>query len=139
MYCAFVSSIEISLASQHHETAPEHDLSITLVPQMTDSTSPITVSIAGVSIHPGVDKEKKLSATHVLSLSVAIDTNAASLAHGRKFCSRLQHYLNNPMLLDKVDRMSAISKEDAKIAEEKHHEKLAGYKKAALEDSTKKK
>ncbi len=107
----------------------ETDLSITLVPQMTDSTAPITVSIAGVSMIPAMDKEKKVSAAHVLNISVAIDTNAGSLANCRKFCTRLQHYLNNPALLDKIDRMTTISKEDEKIAEEKAAAKAALYKK----------
>ena len=116
---------------------PEHDMAVSLVPQMTDSTAPITVSISGVTLLPSIDKEKKVSATKVLNLSVAIDTNAGSLANGRRFCARLQHYLNNPMLLDKVDRMAAISKEDAKAAEEKNAEKMAAYKKAAADGKKK--
>ena len=112
-------------------------MSISLVPQMTDSTAPITVSISGVSMLPSVDKEKKMTVGKVLSLSVAIDTNAGSLANGRRFCARLQQYLNNPMQLDKVDRMAQINKEDAKAAEERHAEKLAAYKKAAAEGKKK--
>lgn len=112
-------------------------MAISLVPQMTDSTAPITVSISGVSLMPGLDKEKKVNVTKVLNLSVAIDTNAGSLANGRRFCARLQHYLNNPMYLDKVDRMAAIVKEDAKAAEEKNAEKLAAYKKAAADGKKK--
>jgi hypothetical protein len=120
------------------EPPPEHEMAVSLVPQMTDSTAPITVTIAGVSLLPSVDKEKKVTVSKVLSLSIAIDTNAGSLANGRRFCARLQHYLDNPMQLDKVDRMAQISKEDATAAEVKAAEKLAAYKQAAADGKRKK-
>jgi pyruvate/2-oxoglutarate dehydrogenase complex dihydrolipoamide acyltransferase (E2) component len=133
-----VVSVPRSADKQSGEAPPEHEMSVSLVPQMTDSTAPITVSIAGVSLLPSVDKEKKVTVSKVLSLSIAIDTNAGSLANGRRFCARLQHYLNNPMQLDKVDRMAQISKEDMTAAEAKAAEKLAAYKQAAADGKKKK-
>jgi len=52
-------------------------------------------------------------------MSVTIDCNAGSLADGRKYCARLQQYMNNPALLDKLDRKFAALQEDEKLAAEK--------------------
>jgi hypothetical protein len=125
--CTVVSVPRVHDPHSASDAAPEHDMTITMVPQMTDSTAPISVSIAGVGYHPTVDKDKKMIANRVLNISVAIDTNAGSLANCRRFCTKLQHYLNNPALLDKVDRLTAISKEDMEIAEEKAAAKAALY------------
>jgi pyruvate/2-oxoglutarate dehydrogenase complex dihydrolipoamide acyltransferase (E2) component len=92
------------------------DVDICILPESTDSAAMVTVAIGGIRIQPSYDADKKISAIPVLNISVTIDCHACSLAEGRKFCARLQQYMNNPALLDKFDRKFAVTQEDEIIA-----------------------
>jgi hypothetical protein len=94
----------------------DSDVDICVLPDMTDSSTPVTVAIGGIRMQPTLDSDKKLSAIPVLNISVTIDCNAGSLAEGRKYCARLQQFMNNPALLDKFDRKFAVTQEDDIIA-----------------------
>ena len=80
------------------------DVEVCVLPDMSDTTTPVTVAIGGIRVQPSFDGDKKLTAAPVLNISVTIDCNASSLADGRKYCARLQQYMNNPSLLDKFDK-----------------------------------
>ena len=80
------------------------DVDVCVLPDMSDTTTPVTVAIGGIRVQPSFDADKKISAAPVLNISVTIDCNASSLADGRKYCARLQQYMNNPTLLDKFDK-----------------------------------
>jgi hypothetical protein len=94
----------------------DSDVDVCVLPDMINSSAPVTVAIGGIRVQPSFDADKKLTAAPVLSISVTIDCNACSLADGRKYCARLQQYMNNPNLLDKFDRKCNVIKEDEKIA-----------------------
>ena len=97
---------------------------------MTDSSCPITVTIGGIRLQPTLDpQDKKLGASRVLNVAISIDSAAGSLAEGKRFCARLQHLMNNPALLDKADRLQAISKSDQKAAIAKAASTAAMYNK----------
>lgn len=108
--------------------ASDHDIDIAVTSNMTDSATPIVVTIGGVRLQPILDQDKKLAGSHVLNVAISIDNNAGSLAEGKRFASRLQQLMNNPSLLDKKDRQLAISKEDEKVAEEKAAHRAAIFK-----------
>jgi len=97
----------------------DNDVDIAMLPNMSDTATPITITIGGVKLQPMLDQERKLAATHVLNVAVAIDTNAGSLAEGKKFANRVQQLMNTPALLDKADRIAAVSREDEKAAAER--------------------
>ena len=80
------------------------DVEVCVLPDMSDTTTPVTVAIGGIRVQPSFDADKKLTAAPVLNISVTIDCNASSLADGRKYCARLQQYMNNPTMLDKFDK-----------------------------------
>merc|ERR1712000_381124 len=96
----------------------DNDVDIAMLPNMSDTATPITITIGGVKLQPMLDQERKLAASHVLNVAVAIDTNAGSLAEG-KFANRVQQLMNTPALLDKADRIAAVSREDEKAAAER--------------------
>jgi hypothetical protein len=98
------------------------DIDIAVVPSEVNSSAssaPVIVSIGGIRVLPAFDSDRKLIANPVLNLAVSIDTSIGSLTECRRFCSKLQAYLNNPNLLEKADRKLAVAKEDEKIAQEK--------------------
>jgi hypothetical protein len=92
---------------------------IAMIPSMTDTAIPIVITIGGVRLQPIFDQDQKLAAIHVLDVAISIDTCAGSLAEGKKFATRLQQFMNTPALLDKADRIAAVSREDEKVAAEK--------------------
>ena len=92
------------------------DIDIATIPNMLDSSTPITISIGGIRVLSTIDGDRKLHATHALNVSVTVDSKAGSLIETRRLCSRLQQYMNNPFLLDKEDRKTTLAKEDAKTA-----------------------
>jgi len=92
------------------------DVDICVLPDTMDSTATVTVAIGGIRMQPSYDADKKISVVPVLNISVTIDCHACSLAEGRKYCSRLQQYMNNPALLDKFDRKFAVNQEDEILA-----------------------
>jgi hypothetical protein len=100
------------------------------IPNMTDSATPITVTVGGIRLQPSLDpQDKRLIASPVLNVAISIDSAAGSLAEGKRFCARLQQLMNNPALLDKADRLQAISKSDQKAAVAKDASTAALYKK----------
>jgi hypothetical protein len=109
--------------------ASDHEIDIAMISSMTDSSTPIVVTIGGVRLAPILDQDRKLSSMHVLNVAISIDNNAGSLAEGKRFAARLQQLMNSPSLLDKADRRAAISKEDEKIAEEKASARASMLKK----------
>ena len=97
----------------------EGEVEVALTPNRVDSGAPICLTVGSVSLQPIFDENKNLSAQHVLNISVSIDSKACSLTEGKRFAARVQQLMTNPSLLDKLDRMHAMSKEDAKMAAEK--------------------
>lgn len=97
----------------------EGDVEVSLIPNRLDSGAPVCLTIGSVSLQPMYDENNKLSAQHVLNIAVSIDSKACSLAEGKRFAARVQQLMSSPNLLDKIDRMKAMSKEDAKMAAEK--------------------
>lgn len=92
------------------------DIDIAMIPSMQDSSTPITITIGGIRILPSLDVDRKVHGNPVLNVAVTVDSKAASLVEGRKFCSKLQQYMTNPSLLDKADRKGQVGREDAKVA-----------------------
>lgn len=107
----------------------DNDVDLAIVPNMTDSATPITVTVGGVRLQPCYDNERRLTASHVLNVAISIDTTAGSLAEAKRFCARMQQLMSNPSLMDKVDRITAISKQDEKAAVAKAAHQAALYKK----------
>lgn len=97
----------------------DSEVDIAMIPSMTDTSIPIVITIGGVRLQPIFDQDKKLAAIHVLDVAISIDTCAGSLAEGKKFASRVQQLMNTPSLLDKADRIAAVSREDEKVAAER--------------------
>jgi hypothetical protein len=82
----------------------ESDVDISLVSANTMHSIPIIVTIGGIKkVNENVVK------VPVLNLSVTIDSTAATLSEARKFCSKLQFYLNNPHLLDDENFLKSIN------------------------------
>jgi hypothetical protein len=88
------------------------DIDIALIPNNTiDATStPITVTIGGIRVLATIDADRKLHASHALNVCVTVDTRAGSLIETRRFCSKLQSYMNDPFLLDRDDRRQPAPK-----------------------------
>jgi len=115
-----------SIMTSPNREGSDADIDIAVVPieqGSTASSAPVIISIGGIRILPSFDSDKKLIANPVLNYTISIDTSIGSLTECRKFCSKLQTYLNNPSLLDKADRKMAVAKEDEKIATEKGKKK----------------
>jgi pyruvate dehydrogenase E2 component (dihydrolipoamide acetyltransferase) len=106
----------------------EGEVEVALTPNRLDSGAPVCLTIGSVSLQPMFDEHKKLSAQHVLNVSVSIDSKACSLAEGKRFAGRVQQLMTSPGLLDKLDRVHAMSKEDAKMAAEKAATHAAMFK-----------
>lgn len=83
------------------------DVDIALIPHMTDSSTPITITIGGIRVLPTFDSDRKLTAAPVLNIAVSIDTKSCSLVEGRRFCAKLQSYLNSPNSLEKSTKSVA--------------------------------
>jgi pyruvate/2-oxoglutarate dehydrogenase complex dihydrolipoamide acyltransferase (E2) component len=109
--------------------ASDHEIDLAMISNMTDSSTPIVVTIGGVRLVPTLDQDRKMGSSHVLNVAVSIDNNAGSLAEGKRFASKLQQLMNTPALLDKADRRAAVSKQDEKLAEEKAAARLSALKK----------
>jgi hypothetical protein len=83
------------------------DIDIAMIPNngVTEGTStPITVTIGGIRVLSTIDADRKLHASHALNVCVTVDSKAGSLIETRRFCSKLQSYMNNPFLLEKDDQ-----------------------------------
>jgi hypothetical protein len=93
------------------------DTEMTMVPVMSGyNSAPITVSLGGVKIVSSMTQDGVLSGVPALVVSVTVDTKAGTLVEARRFCNQLQQYMNDPALLDKVDRKNAVAVEDQKQA-----------------------
>ena len=97
----------------------EGEVEVALTPNRLNSGAPMCLTVGSVSLQPIFDENKHLSAQHVLNIAVSIDSKACSLAEGKRFAARVQQLMSTPSLLDKHDRVHAMSKEDAKMAAEK--------------------
>jgi hypothetical protein len=86
------------------------DVDIALIPHMTDSSTPITITIGGIRVLPTFDSERKLAAAPVLNIAVSIDTKSCSLVEGRRFCAKLQSYLNSPNSIEKSKSVAPVQK-----------------------------
>ncbi len=87
----------------------ETDIDIAMIPTIDSSSStagvsaasaPITITIGGIRVLPSLDLERKVSATPVLNVAIAVDSRAASLMEVRRFCSKVQQFMNNPVLTE---------------------------------------
>lgn len=115
-----------SIMTSLNREGSDADIDIAVVPNEVasgTSSAPVIISIGGIRILPSFDSDRKLIANPVLNYTISIDTAIGSLTECRKFCSKLQNYLNNPHLLDKADRKMAVAKEDEKLATEKGKKK----------------
>lgn len=70
------------------------DVDISMIPNACPT--PITITIGGIRIIPSIEPNGKIVASPALNIAVAIDSTACSLIEGRKFCARLQGYMNEP-------------------------------------------
>lgn len=91
----------------------ETDMDFTYLSDPLETSAPITVSMGGIRILPSVDNERKVSGTPVLNFAVTMNTGAVSINEGRTFCSRLQQFLNDPSLLEKVHSRVAFEREES--------------------------
>jgi hypothetical protein len=48
------------------------------------------------------DREKKVHGAPVLTYSVCVDDRAGSLSAARRLCSKLQQFLNDPSLMERL-------------------------------------
>jgi hypothetical protein len=85
----------------------ENDSDVALMPDISDATVPITVACGGTRFVSSMDAEKKVVLSKVLNYTVCISTQVGSLSEASKFCSRLQHFLNNPSLMDLDEKLAA--------------------------------
>ena len=93
------------------------DTEMTMVPVMSGyNSAPVTVSLGGVKIISSMSQEGVISGVPALLVSVTVDTKAGTLVEIRQFCNQVQQYMNDPNLLDKVDRKNAVVVEDQKQA-----------------------
>lgn len=67
------------------------------------TAAPIIVSIGSVRVLAALDLDRHLAGNPVLNYSLSFDNRAASLVECRRFCSKLQKFLRDPTLLDKLD------------------------------------
>ena len=108
-----------SVMTSPNRDGSDADLDIALLSSsssISTTTAPIIVTIGGIRVLSSFDSERKLIATPVLNYAIAIDTRIGSLTECRKFCSKLQLYLNNPSLLDGKGMMtSELSKLKKKV------------------------
>ena len=95
------------------------EIDVALIPSAHETAAPISITIGGVRLQPMFDQDNKLAATHVLNVAITVDSNVGSLAVAKKFCGRVQQLMNSPNLLDKADRVAAVSREDEKVKAEK--------------------
>jgi hypothetical protein len=63
---------------------------------MSLSSCPLTITVGGIRVLPSLDSDRKLSASPVLNVAVAIDARVCSPVERCRFCAKLQSYLNNP-------------------------------------------
>jgi hypothetical protein len=86
------------------------DVDISVIPNI--SPTPITITIGGIRIIPSIESNGKILASPALNIAVAIDSTACSLIEGRRFCARLQSYMNEPtkMMEEKESSSSSSSK-----------------------------
>ena len=91
----------------------ETDMDLAYLPDHTETSAPITVTMGGIRILPSVDPERKVLGTPVLNFSVCLNTRAVSINEGKAFCSRLQQFLNDPMLIERVHQKVVFEREEA--------------------------
>jgi hypothetical protein len=99
--------------------ASDGEIDVALIPSASDTAAPISITIGGVRLQPVFDQDNKLAATHVVNVAIAVDSNAGSLGDAKRFSARVQQLMNSPNLLDKADRVAAVSREDEKVKAEK--------------------
>jgi pyruvate/2-oxoglutarate dehydrogenase complex dihydrolipoamide acyltransferase (E2) component len=96
--------------------ASDADIDLTLIPDMSDSSCPVTVTIGGVKLIPHQkDRQQAIPAHHhdkyssdhnkmrfkqMLKVTVCIDSHAASLQQAQRFVSKLKEHMNSPRSLD---------------------------------------
>lgn len=101
----------------------ENDFQITTLPQTSSfpsifsyffSTFPsIIVNIGGIRILPRLDSNRVVTGTPVLNLTLTFDSRGVTLPEARKFCARMQEFLTNPSLLEKMDQKYHFDREEA--------------------------
>jgi hypothetical protein len=84
------------------------DVDISVIPNI--SPTPITITIGGIRIIPSIESNGKILASPALNIAVAIDSTACSLIEGRRFCARLQSYMNEPTKMMEEKESSSSSK-----------------------------
>lgn len=82
----------------------EADTNVMVYPDIsTANGAPVTVTFGGIKMLPffdDADRERKLQARPVLTYSVCIDSRAGALSEGRRLCSKIQQFLNDPYLME---------------------------------------
>jgi hypothetical protein len=89
------------IVSAPNSGGSEMDTSLCLVPDFVDSSIPVHITLGGVRMQASQDADKKITLSPVLNVSVAFNTRAAPLSDCRKFCSRMQYYMEHTELIDR--------------------------------------
>ncbi len=91
----------------------ETDMDLAYIPDAYETSAPITVTMGGIRILPSVDPERKVNGTPVLNFAVCFNTRAVSINEGKTFCTRLQQFLNEPAILEKIHQKIVFEREEA--------------------------
>ncbi len=94
-------------------TEGENDLDMAIVADSRESAAPITVTIGGLRVAPSLDQDRKVSGSPVLNMAVAVDSRCATSSEGRRFCARLQEFINDPTELEKAHKKYVFDREEA--------------------------
>lgn len=91
--------------------ASDAEIDLTLIPDMSDSSCPVTVTIGGVKLiphqkdrqlvtHQHHSTDNKMRFKQMLKVTVCIDSHAASLQQAQRFVSKLKEHMNAPRSLE---------------------------------------
>lgn len=106
-------------------TAPktnEADIDVAVIPNHSDASTAITITIGGIRTMPTLEKDGKVVGKPVMNVAVSIDSAACTLAEAHRFTSTFQHYMNNPMYLhlDKYEQRKLREQEAGRRPAAKH-------------------
>lgn len=91
----------------------DSDLDMAVIPNSSEASAPITVAIGGIRVSPNLDSDRKIGGAPVLNIAVTIDSRVATPLEGRKFCSKLQDYLSDPLSLENAQQKYQFEREEA--------------------------
>ena len=92
----------ISLPARKGET----DVESTFTPDFSLTSTPIFVTMGGVSMKTEMD-EQQIKLAPITNVNIIMNSRLGSFSLQRYFCSRLQQYLTNPSLIEKAQRQAS--------------------------------